>query len=313
MNREFESTYHGEVAWTQKLNPDKFLNYVHEPSTFMMLTVPKVKTQQLELTPTADATCRSSDVREGLADQLVVSTAEQLAVSIIKFEYDETIASEGIVSAVMRLHLREATNDEPQVMSVLALPDDWHEESVSWSNLIFLKPAGARISKTNENFINWWADPMPSPVGYITIPPRKFVKFREGRFLSLDVTDAVQQGITQFMLVRVFRYDESPGKGVGQLPADNVQGSYFFTSKDNSEVENHPKLFIDYKVNSYDSPPPTLPPSPPPAPPSSPPPSPPPPSTGFEVFTMPEDVPSAAPSAKARDADADAEVEEVMP
>ena len=320
MNRNLQSNYHGEVAWIQQLGETKVLNYVHEPSTFMMLTVPKVLTQQLALTATADATCRSTGETEGLANQLVVSTAEQLAVAILKFEYDPNAVSEGIVSAVLKLHLREATNEEPQVVTVLGLPDDWHEESVSWSNLIFLKPAGSRITKTNENFINWWSNPMPSPVGHITIPPRKKVKYGTGMFLHLDVTDAVQKGITQFMLVRVFRYDASPGTGAGGLPADNVQGSYFFTSKDSPEEENHPKLLIDYKVDFYNSPPPPSP--PPPSPPVPPPPPAPAPAPSDVVAAGPQTPspppktspdpaktkPKPKPSVKTRNPDA-----EVMP
>ncbi len=230
----------------------------------MMLTVPKVMTQQLAVTAAGDATVRADGIIEGLAEKLVVSTADQLAVAVLKFEYEADIVRDGIVSAVLKLHLQEATNNEPQVVSVIGLPDSWHEESVSWSNLMFLKPAGARVSKTNENFINWWSNPQPSIVGHITIPPGYKVQYGTGQFLQLDVTDAVQKGITQFMLVRVFRYDASRTESANQLPADNVQGSYFFTSKDAEETERHPQLLINYKVDQYSSPPPPAPaPSPP--------------------------------------------------
>ena len=315
-NREMESEYHGEVAWMQQMDPTKVLNFVQAPSTFFMLTVPKVMTQRLALTATADATVRATGEMEGLADMLVVSTAEQIAVAVLKFEYDPNTVSEGIVSAVLKLHLREATNVDPQVVSVIGLPDDWHEESVSWSNFIFLKKTVPKVTKTNENFINWWADPQPSIVGHITVPPARLVAYDSDTFLSLDVTDAVQKGITQFMLVRVFRYDASLGEGPSQLPADNVQGSYFFTSKDSEETDKHPQLLIDYKVSQYSSPPPPSPEasSPPPPPvaagaqrPKSPPPppgvrqeslSPPTPDKGNSPKPKPKPKPNGKPKPK---------------
>ena len=131
-------------------------------------------------------------------------------------------------------------------MTVLALPDDWHEAGVAWSNLIFLKPAPAQVTKTTENFINWWSNPQPSPIGYMTIPRGDKVNWDVGLDLRLDVTDAIRDGIYQFMFVRVFRFDESKGEGPAKLPSDNVQGKYVFASKDFKNVTQHPSLIIDY-------------------------------------------------------------------
>ena len=131
---------------------------------------------------------------------------------------------------------------------MLALPDDWQEEGVAWSNLIFLKPAPAQVTKTTENFINWWSNPQPSPIGYMTIPRGDKVNWDVGLDLRLDVTDAVKNGIYQFMLVRVFRFDQSLGDGPAKLPSDNVQGQYVFASKDSANITQYPTLFIEYSA-----------------------------------------------------------------
>ena len=85
----------------------------------------------------------------------------------------------------------------------------------------------------------------------MTIPPRQYVSWGEGIFLRLDVTDALRKGISQFMLVRVFRFDESKGNPPSKLPADDVAGTYVFTSKDAANVTQHPTLIVDYEVPPY--------------------------------------------------------------
>ena len=153
----------------------------------------------------------------------------------------------GVVSAVLQLHLKDASNAEAQVMTVIALPDDWHETGVRWDNLIFLKKPPAKVTKTTDGFINWWSAPHPQLVGHMTIPPTKYVPWGEGIFLKLDVTDAVRKNVTQFMLARVWRFDKSTGAPPSTLPGDNVQGTYFFTSKDSENVTRHPTLIVDYQ------------------------------------------------------------------
>lgn len=281
LNREMDSTYHGEVAWMNVLGENKTVNMVLPQSTFYMLTVPKMPTAQLAVRAAGDATVRADGQRVGLDPILQVSTAEDLSVVLLKFRPEGQVPKDLIVTAVLQLHLREATNDDPQVMTVLGLPDDWHEEGVGWDNLIFLKSAPAKVTKTTENFINWWSKPQPEVLGHVTIPPRSRVQYGTGTLLRLDVTDAVKRGIYEFMLVRIWRFDESKGEGPSKLPADNVQGTYFFTSKDdtNADPSLYPTLLVDYQVPEGFAPPPPLTPPPPPEsppPPASPPPPPPP-------------------------------------
>ena len=244
-NDAYSSTFHGEVAWMHKLGARKQIQYRNPRSSLYMITVPKVPTKQIIMTATADATVRANGIPAGLEPTLEVSTSGQISVAVIKFNPDEV---GNIASAVLQMHLQSATNSAEQVMTVLALPDDWQEEGVAWSNLIFLKPAPAQVTKTTENFINWWSNPQPSPIGYMTIPRGDKVNWDVGLDLRLDVTDAVKNGIYQFMLVRVFRFDQSLGDGPAKLPSDNVQGQYVFASKDSANITQYPTLFIEYSA-----------------------------------------------------------------
>ena len=262
---------------------NKTINMVVPQTSFYVLTVPKVPTAQLAVPASADATVRADGQQMGLDPTLQLSTADSISVVVLKFKTDGLVNRDGIVSAVVQLHLREATNTDPQVTTVLGLPDDWHEEGVSWNNLIFLKKnPPAAVTKTTENFINWWSSPQPEVLGHITIPPKDKVPYGVGTFLRLDVTEAVKKGVDEFMLVRIWRFDQSQGAPPSQLPADNVQGTYFFTSKDDTQADPklYPTLLIDYQVPEGFAPPPPFIPSPPPAgpPPPTPPPPPPPPA-----------------------------------
>ena len=252
INPTYQSSYHGEVAWTKPLGDTEEIVFALPQSSVYMLTVPKVATKQAIITALGDATVYADGEQVGLDPTLQISTAERLSVSVVKFKTTGMIGDLGVVSAVLQMHLKETTANDAQVVSVLALPDDWHEEGVAWNNLIFLKKnPPAKVTKTTENFINWWSDPQPAALGYVTIPPRAYVPWGEGVFLRLDVSDAVRKGITQFMLVRVFRFDQSRGAPPSQLPADNVAGTYIFTSKDSANVTKQPTLIVDYEVPPY--------------------------------------------------------------
>lgn len=253
-NTAFKSTFHGEVAWTAPLGESLTIVFDAPPSSFYMLTVPKVPIRQVALPAMADATVFADGAAAGLEPTLEVSATDRLSISVMKFKAEGLVGDRGVVSAVLQLHLKEATNKESQVMTVLALPDDWHEEGVRWDNLIFLKtpPAKGVATKTTDGFINWWSAPHPQLVGHMTIPPGDLIPWGgEGLYLRLDVTDAVRKNVTQFMLARVWRFDASKGQGIAKLPADNVQGTYFFTSKDTANVTLHPTLLVDYEIRDY--------------------------------------------------------------
>ena len=246
-NPTYNSTYHGEIAWTAPVGDSLSIIFDIPPSSFYMLSVPKVATKQLVLPAAADATIFADGTPAGLEPTLQVSATDALSISVIKFKDEGLVGDLGVVSAVLQLHLKDASNAEAQVMTVIALPDDWHETGVRWDNLIFLKKPPAKVTKTTDGFINWWSAPHPQLVGHMTIPPTKYVPWGEGIFLKLDVTDAVRKNVTQFMLARVWRFDKSTGAPPSTLPGDNVQGTYFFTSKDSENVTRHPTLIVDYQ------------------------------------------------------------------
>lgn len=254
------SSFHGEVSQIPQLPVNQTLQFPFPSASVFMFTVPKVPTQRLASDAVADTTVPAAGGSSGSEPTLQVSTADAVSVALLKFNIDGQVGDQGIVSAVLQLHLESATNTVPQVCMVLGVDSNWGE-GVTWGQLNELLPVNGPVTSTANNFINWVSNPNPSVIGHVTVPPGSSVP-SEGVMLQLDVTDAVNAGQRDFLVVRMFRFDASTGQPPAQLPADPVQGTYTFSSREASNPDNHPKLLVDFQV----------PPQPPPPPAASPPP-----------------------------------------
>jgi hypothetical protein len=274
-----ESTLHGEVAFQQVLGSALELRYTHPPTTMLRFSLPKVPTQRLEAEPTGDATLWGDGHGDNFAT-LQVTSADGIAVSVLKFDIVGRTGDIGIVNAVLQLHVEACSNAIPQVVTVLGLKDaNWDESTVQWSSISALLPNPGPLLTTTDNFVNWWASPPPVVAGYVTVPPSLYLP-ANGTILALDVSDLViKQGITSFLLVKMRRYDQSLGQPPSQLPAEDITGTYTFSSKEALVPEYRPKLLVSYQVTQNFPPPESPPPPPVPPPPGNPPPpsSPPPP------------------------------------
>lgn len=272
------SILHGEVAFQQVLGGAFTLNYTHPAGTMFAFAVPKVPTARLEADPAEDATLRASGGTAGYEPTLQVSTADAISAAVLKFDISGRTGDIGIVNAVLQIHLESCSNTVPQVLTVLGLSESWDEASVGWNTLKALKNNPGPVATTTDNFVDWGASPAPKVVGHITVPPSSYLP-AAGTELRLDVTDSVLAGVKTFLIMKMKRYDQSPGVPPYQLPAEVVQGTYTFSSKETAVPENRPKLVVTYQVPPYPSPPPSPPPPPAPPAPSPPPPplSPPPP------------------------------------
>jgi hypothetical protein len=242
------------------------LNFTLPEATMFALTVPRVPSQRASIEPDGDATLRAAGGRYGSDSELKVSTAEDVSVAVVKFSTNGRIGDRGIVSAVLQLHLKASNTPTEQLLTVLGLTENWDESSVEWGGLQALKTPSVPVDSTAKNFINWGANPAPMPVGHVTVPPSYEISSSSGMKLRLDVTDAVRRGITSFLVLRPFRMDESPGSPPSRLPADVVQGTYIFASRDSPLSDHRPLLLIDYEVIGNPPPPFNPPPPPPPEP-----------------------------------------------
>ncbi|KAL4515713.1 hypothetical protein Ndes2437B_g07136 [Nannochloris sp. 'desiccata'] len=271
------STLHGEVAFQKLLGESLELRFSHPPATMFRFSVPKVPTLRLEAEPSGDATLWGTSGTGENFSTLQVTSADAIAVTVLKFDISGRTGDIGIVNAVLQLHLESCSNAEPQVVTVLGLKDaNWDENTVQWSSISALKPNPGPLLTTTDNFINWWVNPPPAVAGYITVPPSSSLP-ANGTNLALDLTEmVVKDGITSFLLVKMRRYDQSLGLPPSQLPAELVSSTYTFASKEALVPEYRPKLVLAYQVTE-NFPPPVSPPPPPVPPPPSPPLSPPPP------------------------------------
>jgi hypothetical protein len=147
------------------------------------------------------------------------------------------------------------------------------------------------VASTLANFVVWDGTAPPSVEGHVTVPPAAAVDAAGGAYLRLDVTDAVKRGVTSFAVVRLFRFDGSPGSPEAAIPGDVIEGVHVFDSKESGATERRPQLLIDYQTPPHPPPPPLPSPPPSPPPPSPPPPSPPPPDAPPPSPPPPESPP----------------------
>ena len=255
-NPSYASGYHGEVAFMQPLDPSLSLSFSLPKTTIYSLAVPKVPVQSTVMEPDADATLSWGGGSTGLSQELVVTTTNNPSVAVLRFSTQGKVGNIGIVTAVLQLTLIRATNTESQILTVLGFDQSWDEVSISWESLDVLSQVSVPVDSTAKNFVNW--NTKPTIVGHMTVPPGDSLPSLAP--LRLDVTEFVQRGITNFLVLRPFRMDAS-GTGAARLPADNIQGSYVFGSREHSDFQAKPKLLVGYQIDR------TLPPPPPPPPP----------------------------------------------
>lgn len=243
-NPDLSSSYHGEVSDSPQLTDDKTISITSLSGSFYALTVPKGQTERTTIDPSDDATVKISGGDPlGMEPTLVVSSADDLSVTLLKFDIGDR--SNNLVNAILKLHLESATNESPQIVMVLGIREPWVEHDVTWDKIATLRQSiPSSIDRAADNPIYWKGPNGPSVAGHITIPPNDSIP-AEGFDVRLDVTDIVRSGVTNFLMVRMFRYDQSTGERPAQLPGDKVQGAYVFTSKDSDSTENHPALIID--------------------------------------------------------------------
>ena len=253
------TTMHGEVVYVQQPGSTAF-NYTHPGGSLMAFTVSKVPSLRLELEAIADVTLFADGTASRTDPTLRISTVDApVAVTVLQFDTVGHVGTLGIVSAVLKLHLESTTASAPQVLSVFGLNEAWNEGSVSWSSLPqSLLPVSKPVASTSDNFVNWWGSPAPVLLGHMTVPPQSSLPSTSpgGVDLQLDVSDAIQNGVTNFLILKMWRYDVSQGDPPSQLPPEPVQGTHTFSSREAVLPSVRPKLFVHYQVSVYDSPPP---------------------------------------------------------
>ena len=260
------SVFYGEVAFQQYLNGSQRMKFDMPPGNVYCLTFPKVKTAVLAMEPIADATLTAkapyltgkstkqivnngttlNQTVVGVLDSLQVSSADTPSVAVLRFDVPNT-NSAPISSAVLSLHLDFASNNDYQVVTVLAIDTEWDEQTVTWNHFNILKPDPSYVLTTKDNYINWFANPPPKPVGQIVIPPGGLIP-ANGTDIQLDVSEAIADNIYSFLVVRLMRYDNSAGEPPLQLSADSIEGWYTFGSQEAVEPWRRPQLLVQYQI-----------------------------------------------------------------
>ena len=256
------SLLYGDVVFQQNLNGSTTITYDIPPAGVFCLAVSKVPTDVLAAEPIADTTLRAAGWTKlpgasrvtsidggnlGALDTLQVSSTDVPSVAIMRFHILGQAGDIGIQNAVLSLHLDSSTNDVPQVVAVLGFDESWDENQVTWNSFGILKRNPGKVNTTNDNYINWWDNPAPKVLGHVVIPPGSSVP-PNGTDLQLDVTDAVLDGITSFLVVKLKRYDQSTGSPPARLPEEPVQGWYTFGSREAVEPWRRPKLLVQYQT-----------------------------------------------------------------
>jgi hypothetical protein len=256
--------YHGEVAATPRLSAQRGVAFTQPAQSVVMVGVPRVPTREVTLRPAADAFVRAGRLMDTQMSQkfrtrLAVQTSptvnqDDTAVALLSFDPGKGVPGGGarVVSAVLRLHVAEATSKGPQVLAVLGFAGGFPGRAVTWSKMGALlnpQPNGYSVVSIGTNFVNWRSATPPIPVGYITVPPATSAA---GAVLALDVTDYVKGGAqVSFAVVRMHRFD-ARGQGASALPGEKISGAVSFHASASGNATS-PGLDIVYQV---DSPPP---------------------------------------------------------
>ena len=251
-NPTYTGSYlYGDVVARKSLAGSPSFKLDLPPGNVYRVAVSKVPTNIVKVEPLADTTLLSTPFTKsnalGTTDTLIVSSTLNPSVALIRFHSLGQTGSIGIQNAVLSLHLDAATNNQPQLVAVLAVDGEWDENSVVWNQFDILKPNAVQVQTTTDNYINWWASPAPKVVGYIVIPPGASIP-PGGTRLELDVTDSLNNNVESFMLVRLKRYDQSAGQPPYQLDGEALEGWYTFGSREATDSNRRPNLVIQYQV-----------------------------------------------------------------
>lgn len=241
----FGSTHHGEVSQTGQLIDGNHVEFGIPSQSIHVVTVPIVPTQRASIVADRDATIQAEGMANGGETSLRVKTnGKDSSIAMINFNTEGKVGDIGIVNAVLELNLERATNNNPQVLAVIGWNRGWDEDTPDWNGISLLNRVNGDIRRTKDNFINW-NDAII--VGHVTVPPGNQVP-GGGMKIRLDVTDTIGR-VSNYAIVRMFRMDQSTGEPPAQLPADTLEGEYYFTSRESSNEGARPTLLVDYQVS----------------------------------------------------------------
>lgn len=230
---EISDSAFSEVTQRGGTGDDRKLYLDIPKSTVKIVSIPTVPARWETVEAFQDAAIGVKNYGPGDAKSMRVATDGKDS-SIVMVNFDK--GDRAVVGAIMELTLERSTNDDPQVLTVVAWNRGWDEGYQPWNRLPFLKNDIGDTSRIEGNFLNW---DQVEIVGHLTVPPNA----RSGQKVSLDVSEWIGR-VGNFAVMRLVRHDASPNAGPSQTPADIIQGEYFFHSKEAVNPDDRPKLHM---------------------------------------------------------------------